>query len=135
MADCPVPLDMLRVQPCSEAAEEVDSGEDSLDRARDRLVCAVCHALVTYTSFAVTRDGKHEHTFFNPSGLLYHLGCFSGAPGAAGRGGLCDEFPWFTGYSWEVAVCKECGEHLGWRFVSRPDSFYGLILSRLKRST
>jgi len=27
------------------------------------------------------------------------------------------EFSWFEGYSWQVAVCSECGEHLGWRFA------------------
>jgi cereblon len=44
---------------------------------------------------------------------------------------------WFPGYSWQIAFCSTCSEHLGWKFQrvdgkddndlpDRPGSFWGL---------
>merc|ERR1711871_35152 len=37
---------------------------------------------------------------------------------------------WFPGYSWSILVCTGCGEpmHIGWKFTSPTDHFYGLIV-------
>uniref|UniRef100_A0A182PJ24 Protein cereblon n=1 Tax=Anopheles epiroticus TaxID=199890 RepID=A0A182PJ24_9DIPT len=40
-------------------------------------------------------------------------------------------FSWFPGYSWQIIVCANCRQHLGWKFVAEkrnvlPKSFYGL---------
>ena len=40
-------------------------------------------------------------------------------------------FSWFPGYAWMVGVCRGCGEHLGWLFVSADSRFHGLIADRL----
>jgi hypothetical protein len=42
-----------------------------------------------------------------------------------------DEFTWFAGYTWQIGVCRKCLSHLGWRFQSMGDYFFGLILDRL----
>lgn len=41
------------------------------------------------------------------------------------------EFSWFPGYSWQITLCSNCRQHLGWKFVATkknylPKSFYGL---------
>lgn len=41
------------------------------------------------------------------------------------------EFSWFPGYSWQITLCANCRQHLGWKFVATknnylPKSFYGL---------
>uniref|UniRef100_A0A8D8L012 Protein cereblon n=1 Tax=Culex pipiens TaxID=7175 RepID=A0A8D8L012_CULPI len=41
------------------------------------------------------------------------------------------EFSWFPGYSWQITLCSNCRNHLGWKFVATkknylPKSFYGL---------
>jgi hypothetical protein len=44
------------------------------------------------------------------------------------------EFSWFPGYTWTIASCRICNEHLGWIFHS-PDSdinFQTLIVTRLR---
>uniref|UniRef100_A0A182WK39 Protein cereblon n=1 Tax=Anopheles minimus TaxID=112268 RepID=A0A182WK39_9DIPT len=40
-------------------------------------------------------------------------------------------FTWFPGYSWQIIVCANCRQYLGWKFVAEkknvmPKSFYGL---------
>jgi hypothetical protein len=78
-------------------------------------------------------SGSHRHVFANPYGFVFEIGCFSDAPGAAGRGPVATAFSWFAGTAWQAAVCAACGRHLGWRY-DRGDShfFFGLILDRLR---
>ena len=37
---------------------------------------------------------------------------------------------WYPGYSWSILVCTGCGDamHIGWKFSSPVDSFYGIIV-------
>ena len=43
-----------------------------------------------------------------------------------------DEFTWFKGYRWRIAVCGRCQVHLGWRFRSANRAeFHALILDKL----
>ncbi|HNS99887.1 MAG TPA: cereblon family protein [Polyangiaceae bacterium] len=76
--------------------------------------------------------GAHRHTFANPHGLVFQIGCFSEATGCRGTGPASDDFTWFSGYEWQVGVCARCGIHLGWRFISHRTSFFGLIVDRLR---
>ena len=72
--------------------------------------------------------------FANPYGVVFAIGCFSGAPGCAAVGAPSPDFSWFPGTRWQVAVCAACGLHLGWRYAGGPEGgFYGLILDRLRR--
>lgn len=47
------------------------------------------------------------------------------------------EESWFPGYHWQICVCPECGEYIGWAFESDKTSntpfntFFGLILPNL----
>lgn len=95
------------------------------------LLCANCLHLITFHQANIAVNGSHEHTFANPSGLVYTIGCFNQAPGCATVGEATAEFSWFQGYRWRVAVCAACLSHLGWRFSSSGSSFFGLILNRL----
>jgi hypothetical protein len=96
-----------------------------------RLLCAACRHIITYPIQRVSIQGKHEHCCTNPLGVSYHVGCYHEAAGcmSVGRGTL--EFTWFGGYAWRIALCKNCGEHVGWRFDAVGDYFYALILDRL----
>jgi len=77
-------------------------------------------------------DGAHAHTFANPEGIVFEIGCYRDAWGCGYLGPLSPEFTWFAGYVWRIAVCSNCLVHLGWRFSS-PDGhfFHGLITNRL----
>ena len=97
----------------------------------DFLLCANCRNLITTRQAAISAGGGHQHTFANPHGLVYTIGCFGQAPGCGVAGAASTEFTWFPGFNWRVAVCAACLTHLGWRFSSSGASFYGLILDRL----
>ncbi|PIE69076.1 MAG: hypothetical protein CSA21_04040 [Deltaproteobacteria bacterium] len=106
--------------------------QEDLTPARDKGVfCRACSHLLTRESEAVSPQGSHEHTFFNPAGVLYELCCFAKAPGVVTTGLPSTEFSWFAGYSWQIGYCKHCGTHLGWHFSHTGHAFYGLIKKKL----
>lgn len=99
------------------------------------LICRACGKEITSPDLAVEVGGSHRHTFFNPAGILYEIGCFSEARGCLNLGKPSGEFTWFSGFGWRVSICMGCQVHLGWEFVSRGDQlFWGLILDRLSEA-
>ena len=95
------------------------------------LVCTSCLHAITTTGASIEMAGSHTHTFSNPHGLVFHIRCFAVAPGCAAASEASTVFSWFPGYAWKVGVCRGCGEHLGWLFVSADSRFHGLIADRL----
>ncbi|MBW1698382.1 MAG: hypothetical protein JRH18_16335 [Deltaproteobacteria bacterium] len=93
--------------------------------------CSQCLQPITRPSERITVNGSHAHTFANPSGILYEIGCFRSVMGCGYMGPATDEFTWFKGYRWKIAYCGRCLTHLGWLFLSSSESFSGLILERL----
>ncbi len=67
--------------------------------------------------------------FFNPSGVVFDIRCFSQAPGVQVTGRKSSEFSWFAGFDWQLGLCRGCGIQLGW-FFSGSGSFYALIAGR-----
>lgn len=73
---------------------------------------------------------SHEHTFANPHGFVFRIGCFSRAECAL-VGPRSAEWSWFPPHLWQLAHCPACASHLGWRFTAEASAFYGLVLDRL----
>ena len=96
----------------------------------DAIYCAACGMLVTRGRWRIEQRAAHEHTVFNPAGVVFTILCFKDAPGTASQGTPSDEFTWFAGYRWSVAVCRGCSVHIGWRYDGA-DVFFGLIKPRL----
>ncbi len=95
------------------------------------ILCKNCGRVITHAEDRFTVHGSNRHTFANPHGRVYEIGCFQTAPGCAYGGALTAEFSWFAGYQWKIALCGGCLTHLGWLFVSSSNRFNGLILERL----
>jgi hypothetical protein len=96
------------------------------------LLCSQCRHIITRPSERIAVNGAHRHTFANPHGIVYEIGCFRNAVGCGHTGPATDDFTWFNGYAWRVAICSRCLGHMGWLFVSGGgEQFYGLILDRL----
>jgi hypothetical protein len=113
-----------------------DKGEtkDSPDQDEGReqaILCRFCGSTITSRAAAVSKNGRHEHVFFNPAGIAFEISCFRDAPGCVVQGEATTDFSWFSGYAWQYALCATCLSHLGWRFSSDRDSFFGLITGRL----
>lgn len=96
-----------------------------------RIVCRACGNLVTSAAARMQVEGKHRHVFFNPHGIMFELGCFQAAPGTVRTGPPVSEFSWFSGHTWQIAVCGRCSVHLGWYYEAARTGFYGLILPAL----
>lgn len=102
---------------------EADAGEF--------LACRRCLSLVTVGAERIEIHGAHAHSFTNPHGLFFDIGCFRHAPGCSCASEASSEFTWFAGFRWHIAVCRSCMEHLGWLFSSGGSRFYGLILDKI----
>ncbi len=109
-----------------------DISDEDIQEPRQRLYCVTCGHVITDDSQRIVMGGGHEHTFFNPHGVLFHLGCFRNAPGCMAQGPPSAEFSWFPGTHWLLVFCARCRNHLGWRFQGGVDGpFFGLILNRI----
>ena len=116
-------------------AETTDSEKESLPADGERLLCRQCLSVITRQSEQVEVGGFFRHTFANPHGIVFEIGCFRSAVGCGYTGLPTNEFTWFGGYYWQVAVCAACLTHMGWRFTATDKfSFFGLILDRLLAS-
>lgn len=114
----------------------------SLDAAQEtdptvrkwQIVCSACSQVITGDSERISINGSHEHTFANPQGIIFQIGCFASAAGCVQVGAATDQWSWFKGYYWKIVCCSICHSHLGWAYLFAGEvRFYGFILSRLSR--
>jgi hypothetical protein len=133
----PPELQLLEKKKDSGVPSSIERPVEEFEKAHETeraLVCAACGHRVTRPKLGIAVNGAHEHTFINPEGVIYRIGTFSAAAGAAEVGPPSSYFSWFAGYSWRVLVCLGCSVHLGWSFRSSDSSFAGLILERLREA-
>jgi hypothetical protein len=121
-----IPVPEYKGEQCAEIEGEKEKREEKA------ILCAQCRHSITSPRERIDVHGLHRHTFFNPYGIIFEIGCFRVAPGCRYAGAATEEFSWFPGYHWKIAVCNACGSHLGWLY-SAPDKdgFHGLILDTL----
>lgn len=112
----------------------IDSDQLEETAELPHVLCGNCRFQITLLQERIEVAAAHRHTFANPNGYLFEIGCFRRASGCVTTGGKTIEFTWFKGYFWQIAICRNCLTHLGWRFQSANDLFYGLILDRLTES-
>lgn len=91
------------------------------------IVCSICSNHITHKSEKIKINQEANHTFVNPHGFVYNIECYKKAPGCMAIGKATNEFTWFKGYSWQIIICSKCHTHLGWKYESGGDGFYGLI--------
>jgi hypothetical protein len=96
------------------------------------ILCRACRHPIARPADRIRVQGRHRHTFANPHGIVFEIGCFQSAPGCGAIGPDSDEFTWFPGHRWRVCICAACLAHLGWLFsASGGHTFHGLIIDRL----
>ncbi len=105
--------------------------DDRTKGNKEMLLCSRCGHPITSKNDRFEMNGAHRHTFANPHGYVHHIGCFRHAPGCAVEPEVHTTFSWFEGYTWALASCALCGNHLGWQFQSDKDRFLGLLLASL----
>lgn len=95
------------------------------------IYCRTCGSVITTPESIIAVDNHHVHSFSNPAGIVYEIGCFSSAEGCGIHGDPTAEHTWFEGFSWSFSICLSCLSHLGWFYQNETESFFGLILDRL----
>jgi len=96
------------------------------------ILCRECLQVITDPCQKIMVHGSHMHTFANPNGIVFDIGCYRSAIGCGYVGQPTLEFSWFKGYMWRISVCSACLTHLGWLFIAADqNSFLGLIQNRL----
>jgi hypothetical protein len=114
------------------AKEQAETGQNTATPGDDSLRCAVCDHRITDRSYRSEMAGAHEHTFVNPAGFTFRVGCFIAAPGARHTGSPSEAFSWFPGWKWQIAICGRCYAHVGWIFRCGGEQFHGLIVTALR---
>jgi hypothetical protein len=117
---------------CKTKKEMVAQAESGLLQKQEPvIVCAACYFAVTDPSRQIRVHDSFSHVFANPYGQVFEIGCFSKARGCRQNSIPSEEFSWFSGYAWQVGICRGCNSHLGWIFSNHNHLFYGLILDKL----
>ena len=103
--------------------------KDQPDEKEEKyLLCKQCQNKITLPNQRIEVAGDFEHTFLNPGGYVFRIGCFQSADGCVSLGVPTSEWTWFEGFEWQVSICRQCNTHLGWYFRSMEDqNFFGLI--------
>jgi len=118
-----------RIDPCLE-----DESEQRIVDKKWQILCGQCSQVITDDSKGIVVNGTHEHTFTNPHGIIFQIGCFSDASGCISAGQETEQWSWFKGFNWKIVYCAGCSAHLGWVYIrSGKITFYGFILNRLLR--
>lgn len=100
--------------------------------------CAFCckkcdRGIANYADmFAMSNQGVSS-SYCNPSGFVHEtLTVYQTLPKTTRTTTKpSTEFSWFPGYSWQIAICNACNNHIGWKFIAtkrslKPRKFYGL---------
>jgi hypothetical protein len=114
-----------------ESETDVLVADETFEEKKRVVVCKECNHTISEVSEKTTMDGMHLHTFANPHGVLFEIGLYEAADGCVLDGPFSDEFTWFPGFSWKIALCGGCLVHMGWYFGSGDSSFFGIISDRI----
>jgi hypothetical protein len=107
------------------------------ERERDEELpvrCARCGHALTTRKERIEVNGRHGHTFMNPSGVVFDIVCYRAVDGARTEGVPEKETSWFPGTAWVYAHCRGCGSQVGWGYVwidavhDDGQRFFGLIV-------
>mmetsp|Transcript_34323 Transcript_34323/g.50250 ORF Transcript_34323/g.50250 Transcript_34323/m.50250 type:complete len:114 (+) Transcript_34323:56-397(+) len=102
------------------------------------LACRRCQRKICHHEqlFHMSSEGPVS-AFVNPGGVVHETATFYRATNLRLVGVMSEEYSWFPGYAWTIAVCTHCQEHIGWRFSSVkadtvPKHFWGLSRDALR---
>ncbi len=113
--------------------QKLTKTKDQTEEKEEKFIlCKQCENKITLPNKQIEVGGLVEHTFLNPGGHVFRIGCFFEAEGCLAVGVPTAEWTWFEGFEWQVAICNQCNSHLGWFYRSKDDrNFFGLILDLL----
>lgn len=101
--------------------------------------CKRCrNQIASYADIFAMAKGNVNANYCNPAGYIHETLTVKKTSENAAR--LVDrpstDFSWFPEYAWQIAQCKVCSSHIGWKFIAvtknlAPKSFFGLSCKSL----
>lgn len=101
--------------------------------------CKRCRTrIASYSDIFAMARGNVNANYCNPAGYIHETLTVHKTIDDSAR--IVDrpstEFSWFPGYAWQIAVCKKCSSHIGWKFIAleknlKPKTFFGLSCKSL----
>ena len=73
------------------ASIEEETKEDMLEK-EEYIRCRQCRNIIASPDDRIAIQGAHRHTFANPHGIVFEIGCFKGVKGCGHVGAPSDEF-------------------------------------------
>jgi len=126
-----VDIALKHSQPQALGAETAPDLEDESEESPLKwFLCAGCGAKIARLDNRTSVTGSHIHVRSNPVGLNFTIACFIEALGCSAAGSRSSYWSWFPGYEWQLALCRRCTSHLGWKF-SGPDIFWALVVDQI----
>jgi len=100
-------------------------------------LCLNCNLAITYSDRLLAVSGSKRHSYVNPAELTCEFLTFSSCPGGMTLGLPTEQYSWFSGYSWCLAVCGNCHNHLGWHYrrlseSEGPTEFWGILINQIR---
>ncbi|XP_050419400.1 protein cereblon [Patella vulgata] len=101
------------------------------------LQCKYCNAPIANKNdvFSMAVEGPMG-AFVNPAGHVHETLTIYNVQNIQLIGRSSTEHSWFPGYSWKIAQCRSCANHMGWKFKAThknftPQLFWGMCRSSL----
>lgn len=118
------------------AVESPEHAPDQEPEEEHVFVCRRCETeIASRRQLFAMRAASYVQVFPNPYGHMKVIYTLRDARAVHAGGAPTSEFTWFHGYTWRIAYCGACGNHLGWLFESfeggEPSTFYGLLKDEL----
>ncbi|KAF9615274.1 hypothetical protein IFM89_022601 [Coptis chinensis] len=103
----------------------------------DRVRCKTCQTVTAKRSdmLVMSTDGPLG-AYANPQGYVHEIMTLYKANGLALIGRPVEDYSWFPGYAWTIAICATCESQLGWLFTAinkklKPRYFWGIRSSQV----
>ena len=98
--------------------------------------CVSCGNIISRSEFLLPINGRDSHKFINPAGVRCEFFTFHTCLATIINGEPTTEHTWFSEYSWSMAFCGGCFQHLGWFYESTsvendPKTFWGILMEKI----
>lgn len=113
----------------------------SLLKSFTNINCSNCGNELCASSdvFSLSSQG-FMNPFLNPGGVVHEtLTVYKLKNFRLSKAPPSTQHSWFPGYGWQICTCRNCNNHIGWKFTAtkpdlKPEKFWGLTRKSIKHT-
>ncbi|GFS14021.1 protein cereblon [Elysia marginata] len=128
----------LRLLSFDSVVQRLRFGLNVIRKSGRLLCCDQCQEEISSKEhvFSMSQEGPLG-AYVNPHGHVHEMFTVTTVQNLNHVGGAYTEHSWFPGYAWTIVQCKQCHNHMGWKFTATkkdlsPRKFWGLCRSSVK---